>query len=89
MDSYEVMHTLSQVNINYTGHTYFQAVVDGGATLGYKGTLFAPANTVVMNVSISSPLDIVGTTGDVVFLGKKKPELTRLLNTDGTWSIKG
>lgn len=88
MSSYEVMHTLSQVQSNYTGYTYFEAVVDGGATLGYKGTTFTPVNTITIKVAIDSPTDVVGTTGDVVFLGRKKPKLTRTLNSDGTWSIK-
>jgi hypothetical protein len=88
MDSYEVMHTLAQVQSNYTGYTYFQAIVDAAATLTYKGTTFTPANTITINIAISSPNDLVGTLGNVVFLGKKRQEITRTLNSDGTWSIK-
>jgi hypothetical protein len=80
------MHTLG--NLNFSGYTYFQAVVDGGATLGYKGETFAPANTVVINVAISKLSDVTGTSGDVVFLGKKRPEITSNRNSDGTWPIK-
>ena len=86
MDSYEVMHTLN--NLNFTGYTYFQVVVDGGATLGYKGVTFAPSNTITINLAVSKLTDVNGTTGDVVFLGKKRPEITSNRNSDGTWSIK-
>lgn len=96
MDSYEVMHTLAQLQSNYTGYTYFQAVVDAGATLGYKGTTFSPTSApITINVAVSSPKDVVGTSGSVVFLGRKRPEQYHIgpagqngVNSDGTWSIK-
>jgi hypothetical protein len=88
MDSYEVMHTYS--NLDFTGYTYFQVCVNDGDTLTYKGNSITPSGgPVVLNISVSNANDVVGTTSTVVFLGKKRPELTKTLNSDGTWSIKG
>lgn len=86
MDSYEVIHTLT--NVDFTGYTYFQIYVDGGASLVYKGNTIAPTNSTVFNLSVKAASDIAGSSGDIAFLGKKKPEITKNLNSDGTWSIK-
>lgn len=87
MDSYGVMHTLG--NLDTSNYLYFQIIVDGGATLSYKGNTFSPANTITFNLTVTSASDVSGTSGDVVFLGKKRPEITNTKNSDGTWSIKG
>lgn len=88
MDSYEVMHTYS--NLDFTGYTYFQICVNAGDTLTYKGNAITPSGApVVLNLAVSAASDVAGTSNTVVFLGKKRPELTKTLNSDGTWGIKG
>lgn len=88
MDSYEVMHTYG--NLDFTGYTYFQICVNDGDTLIYKGNTISPSGApVVLNLAVSAASDVAGTSNTVVFLGKKRPELTKTLNSDGTWSIKG
>jgi len=87
MDSYEVMHTIG--NLDVTNYLYFQAIVDAGATLSYKGNTFSPTNTIAVNVTVSSSNDITGSSGTIVFLGRKRPNKANGLNSDGTWSIKG
>ena len=87
MDSYEVMHTYS--NLNFSAYTYFQVVVNAGDTLSYKGNTITPTGgPVVLNLSVSKPADVVGTSTTVAFLGRKRPELTHTTNSDGTWSIR-
>jgi len=86
MDSYEVIHTLS--NVNFSAYTYYQVYVDGGASLVYKSNTIAPTNTIVLNLAVCSSSDIAGSAGDIAFLGKKRPELTASYNSDGTWNIR-
>lgn len=91
MDSYNVIHTLS--NLDFSGYTYFYIIVDGAATInGESITTTGPIN---IPVTISNPSQISG-GGVVGLIGKKKPQAFAPgppgqggVNTDGTWNIKG
>jgi hypothetical protein len=85
MDSYEVIHTIS--NLDFVNYNYFYILVDGVATI--KGNAITTTGPVMVPVSISKAGQVSG-AGVLGVLGKKKPEATRVLNSDGkTWSIKG
>jgi hypothetical protein len=84
MDSYDAIHTIA--NLDFSGYTYFSVLVDGAATI--KGNTITTNGPVIVPVGISKAGQVSG-AGVLGVLGRKKPEITRTLNTDGSWSIKG
>ncbi len=91
MDSYNVIHTLS--NLDFSGYTYFYIIVDGTATI--KGESITTTGPINIPVTISNTSQISG-GGVVGLIGKKKPQAFAPgppgqggVNTDGTWNIKG
>ena len=84
IDSYDVIHPVG--SLNFSGYTYFAIVVDGVATI--KGESITTTAPITIPVSISNTSQISG-GGVIGVLGRKKPENTKTLNSDGTWSIKG
>ena len=94
--SYYILHTPTEAIPYYSANTYFQIYVQNGGTLKYKGsTLPTPGAPVILNLTVSSPNDIAGSSG-ISLLGKKKPQAFAVgppgqggVNTDGTWNIRG
>jgi hypothetical protein len=84
IDSYDIMHTTS--NLDFANYTYFAVLVDGAATI--KGQAFTTSGPIIVPVGISQASQVAG-AGALGVLGRKKPEATKTLNSDGTWSIKG
>lgn len=84
MDSYEVMHTIA--NLDFVNYTYYYVLVDGAATI--QGQAITTTGPIMIPLCVGKTGQVVG-AGVLGLFGKKKPEDTRVLNTDGSWSIKG
>ncbi len=85
IDSYDVIHTIG--SLDFANYTYFAILVDGAATI--KGESITTTGPIMVPVGISVAAQVSG-AGVLGVLGRKKPEATRTLNSDGkTWSIKG
>jgi hypothetical protein len=82
-ESYDVIHTIG--SLDFTTYLYFGILVDGTAVI--KGESITTTGPVIVPVSISRPTHISG-GGVLGVLGRRNPDATKTLNSDGTWSIK-
>ena len=83
MDSYEAFHALG--SLDFTNYVYYGVLVDGVATI--QGNSITTTSAEMIPVAICKAGEVSG-AGVLGLVGKKKPEATKTLNSDGTWSIK-
>jgi len=77
-----IIHSLG--NADYNTYEYHSILVNGTATI--HGETITSQSSVIIPVGVTNSGQ---TSGSVYLIGKKRPELTTSLNSDGTLSIKG